>query len=113
MRFRFKLFFTVITISCLCPIFTVAKNIGDKSFMISGGKLGDVPFPHDKHERIITDCDYCHNLYPQVRGSIKKYIDDGKFNKREVMDRCTKCHRDKFNAGLKTGPTRCKGCHIK
>jgi hypothetical protein len=29
------------------------------------------------------------------------------------MNQCQKCHREKINAGVKSGPVTCKSCHIK
>jgi hypothetical protein len=39
---------------------------------------------------------------------------EGTLKKKYVMNKlCTKCHKEKKNAGQKSGPTTCTKCHIK
>ena len=85
----------------------VAQNKGAADMMLQGGKLGDVPFPHHLHQSVLEDCKLCHNLFPQISGSIEKLKAEGKLKKKEVMDRCQACHRQK------TGPIKCGECHKK
>lgn len=90
-----------------------AQNKGAKQIIINGGTTGNVTFKHQLHQDSLGDCKLCHNLIPQTPGIIKKLKDEGKLEKKKVMNQCQKCHREKTNAGLKTGPVTCKGCHVK
>lgn len=90
------------------------ENKGAANMTLEGGKRGDVPFPHHKHQEMLKDCQICHVLFPQKAGSIEALKAEGKLKKKQVMNKqCTKCHRTKRKAGEKTGPVACKTCHIK
>lgn len=70
-------------------------------------KMGAVTFDHAKHQGL-TDCaachhtgDYakcksCHDAKPEVAKSKKVY-----------HKQCKDCHKKQ------SGPTKCKGCHVK
>jgi len=90
-----------------------AQNKGAEDIILPGGKTGNVPVKHHLHQNILGDCNLCHNLFPQNAGIIQKLKDEGKLEKKKVMNQCQKCHREKTNAGLKTGPVTCKSCHSK
>lgn len=93
---------------------TVAEqNRGAKDIVIPSTK-GDVPFPHHTHQTVLgmDQCNLCHDLFPQTPGSIAELKAQGKLEKKQVMNKkCIKCHNEKKNAGLKTGPTSCSACH--
>jgi hypothetical protein len=90
------------------------QNKGAESIEIDGGTRGKVPFPHRQHQERIVDCKICHFVFPQKPGSIEELKAQGTLKKKHVMNKlCTKCHREKKKAGLETGPTTCKKCHIK
>ncbi len=66
---------------------------------------------HRLHQEALEDCNLCHNLFPQVGGSIKKLKAEGKLEKQQVMKQCRRCHKNRATHGEKTGPIRCDGCH--
>jgi cytochrome c-type protein NrfB len=86
---------------------TVGQNKGAADMMLQGGKPGDVPFAHHLHQSNLGNCDLCHNLFPQAKGSIDKLKAEGKLKKKEVMDQCRDCHKEK------QGPIKCSECHKK
>jgi len=91
-----------------------AVDKGAANIELEGGKRGKVPFPHRQHQGKLDDCQICHAVFPQKAGSITALKSEGKLKKKYVMNKlCTKCHKQKKKAGLKSGPTTCKQCHIK
>ena len=90
------------------------ENKGAAEMVLAGGKRGDVPFPHLKHQEKLIDCGTCHAVFPQEKGAIEALKAEGKLKPKQVMNKqCTKCHKEKKRAGEKAGPTTCKSCHIK
>jgi hypothetical protein len=88
------------------------KNTG--KMMLHAGGSGEVPFDHSQHKTALKDCDLCHQLFPQEVGSIQETIKAGKLKPKQAMNTlCIACHREKANAGVKTGPVTCTRCHIK
>lgn len=85
----------------------IAQNKGAADMVIKGGNLGDVPFPHHQHQSILGDCGVCHSLFPQATGGIEELKAQEKLRKKEVMDQCQACHKQK------AGPTKCTECHKK
>jgi hypothetical protein len=108
-----------LTIIAIILIFTIPclsaseQNQGSENMVIEGGRLGKVPFPHHIHQNTLNNCNYCHNLFPKTLNSIEKLIDEGKLKKKEVMNNCRECHKQKAENNEKAGPTNCKGCHKK
>ena len=91
-----------------------AQNKGAAEIKLPGGKRGPVPFPHHRHQDTLKDCQICHSLFPQKAGIIEELKAAGTLKKKQVMNKqCTKCHKEKKKAGIKTGPTTCAKCHIK
>ncbi|MDF1592686.1 MAG: cytochrome c3 family protein [Desulfobacterales bacterium] len=88
------------------------KN-GAKEMVLFGGSLGDVPFPHHRHQAAFKDCNNCHNLFPQTVGAIQELNRQDKLKKKEVMNQCTKCHKELASTDKKGGPVKCKECHQK
>lgn len=80
---------------------------------LEGGALGDVPFPHQQHQKVLGGCDDCHRLFPKEKGVIQKYIAENKLKKKEAMDHCVDCHKDRAGASKKSGPVKCNDCHKK
>ena len=98
----------------LAPLLVVAAQDGGvKEILLSGGKKGDVPFPHLIHQVVLKDCNKCHDLFPQIPGSLEKLKANKKLETKQVMKRCRNCHKAKKGAGEKTGPTGCTACHSK
>ncbi|MCU0821609.1 MAG: cytochrome c family protein [Spirochaetes bacterium] len=80
---------------------------------IKGGGLGDVSFPHEEHQKVLKDCDLCHKQIPKMKDAIQKQIADNKLKKKDVMNHCIECHKTNESKSVKTGPTKCTGCHKK
>ena len=98
----------------IAPLLVVAaQDRGAKEILLSGGKKGDVSFPHSIHQATPVNCDKCHNLFPQKAGSIEKLKANKKLETKQVMRQCRNCHKAKKKTGEKTGPTGCKACHCK
>lgn len=87
---------------------------GPQMLSLEGGRTGNVPFPHHRHQAVLNDCNVCHDLFPQERGAIEALKAKGELKKKHVMSKhCIKCHRKMKKSGDKTGPTSCRTCHIK
>lgn len=86
---------------------------GPEEITLDGGRKGDVQFPHRKHQNTLGDCNICHDIFPQKLGVIKELKNDGKLQKKQVMNHCRSCHRRLAKQGKKAGPTSCKRCHSK
>lgn len=96
----------------LSPV--TAQDKGQKDHTLFGGKSGDVPFPHHLHQDALDDCNACHSSFPQEQGALASLKKAGTLKKKQVMNKtCLKCHRSMKKAKAKTGPTSCKGCHVK
>jgi hypothetical protein len=89
-------------------------NAGAPVIVLNGGTTGNVTFPHLRHQQKLVDCNICHSVFPQERGAIEALQAQGKLAKKQVMNTlCTKCHKEKQQAGEKAGPTTCTTCHVK
>jgi len=64
-------------------------------------KVGDVSFPHAKHQDLLKSCTPCHES--SKGGKIDKLA-----KKDEAHKLCKGCHETK-----KKGPTKCGECHKK
>jgi hypothetical protein len=97
---------------CFLAVGTYATvNRGVDQIVIQGGKAGNTPFPHHRHQDTLKDCNLCHNLFPQEAGAIDQLKQEGKLRNKQVMKQCQKCHRKMARDGQKSGPTSCKKCH--
>ena len=90
----------------------VEKN-GPEQITLDGGQQGVVGFPHLQHQTTLGDCNICHNIFPQKLGVIKDLKNQGKLAKKQVMNHCRGCHRNRVKQGQKAGPTSCQKCHSK
>ena len=89
-------------------------NAGAPEIVLNGGTSGNVTFPHLRHQQKLVDCNICHSVYPQKPGAIEALQAQGKLAKKEIMNtQCTKCHKERKQAGEKAGPTTCTTCHVK
>ncbi len=89
-------------------------NRGAAEIILEGGTSGKVAFPHQRHQEKLTDCNICHAAFPQKTGIIEELKTQGKLAKKQIMnEQCTKCHKEKKQAGEKAGPTTCTTCHVK
>ena len=83
-------------------------------------KKPPVNYNHEKHMASAPDCKSCHHTW-DGEGAVKKCSEchkakkDGKKldSKNAAHKTCRGCHRGMKKAEKKTGPTPCKGCHIK
>ena len=90
------------------------ENKGAPEINLDGGDRGIVHFPHHKHQNALKDCQVCHDLFPQEKGSIARLKEEGKLVKKQIMNKhCIKCHKARKKEGAKSGPTTCSKCHIK
>lgn len=110
---------TALFLTIMLAMFLVAsaavsdQNKGAATIVIRGGSNGNVSFPHQEHQNALGNCNLCHSLFPQNSGSIEKLKTEGRLKKKEVMEKCRTCHRQKADKGEEAGPTSCKGCHQK
>ena len=88
---------------------------GAEEIVLHGGKLGEIPFPHRRHQ--VADppnCQTCHTLFPQVKESIAASKEEGTLTSKQVMTGlCIKCHKETAEAGKPSGPQACTVCHVK
>ena len=75
------------------------------------GKYGAVAFPHWDHQDSLGDCNACHTMFPQETGSIDRLKADKALKKKQVMNNCRSCHRQRVKAGDPSGPVKCFDCH--
>ena len=61
---------------------------GSAEITLDGGRKGTVDFPHQKHQNTLGDCKICHDIFPQKLGVIKALKDEGKLEKKQVMNNC-------------------------
>ena len=95
-------------------VFAQTQNTGAAEIVLDGGTSGNVTFPHQRHQAKLVDCTICHSAYPQKAGAIEALKAQGKLAKKQIMnEQCTKCHKEKKQAGEKAGPTTCTTCHVK
>ncbi|MCJ7686209.1 MAG: cytochrome c family protein [Desulfobacteraceae bacterium] len=109
-----KLFLTIMSGMFLVTSIAISdQNKGAATIVLQGGSSGNVSFPHHRHQNALDDCNLCHGMFPQNPGSIERLKVEGKLKKKEVMEKCRTCHREKADKGERAGPTRCRGCHQK
>jgi hypothetical protein len=98
----------------LLPLDLGAQNMGAQEIKLAGGSRGEVPFPHLNHQNKLVDCNICHSIFPQTKGSIAKLKAEGKLKSKQVMNtHCIKCHKAEKRAGNASGPTTCAKCHVR
>ena len=104
----------IVGLMVIAAVCQAVENKGAKDITLVGGKSGNVPFTHHRHQEVIADCKTCHSIFPQKAGVIEALKAEGKLKKKQVMNKlCTKCHKQKKRAGENGGPITCKTCHIK
>jgi hypothetical protein len=97
-----------------CLAAETPQNKGAAEIVLEGGTSGPVAFPHQRHQENLADCSVCHSAFPQKAGAIEELKAQGKLAKKQVMnEQCTKCHKEKKQAGEKAGPISCTTCHVK
>lgn len=116
---KIKLALVVVLAIVMVAVVSVAQDAqktegskGAANLIITVKEKGDVKIPHAKHQETLKECAVCHNVFPQKAGSINELKAAGKLNKKQVMNtQCIKCHNEKKNAGVKSGPVTCSTCH--
>ena len=103
----------IIVVLFAAAICIAEQNRGSAKITIDGGGFRNVIFPHHAHQKVIEECNTCHSLFPQSPHAIADLKTSGKLEKKQVMNKCRKCHREMEKAGEKTGPIKCSGCHGK
>ena len=105
----------LMTLFTVFGVFAYAnQNKGAKEITMFGGKRGEVPFTHAKHQERLGDCNVCHSLFPQSTGAVEALKKKGDLKKKHVMNKlCVKCHRTEQKAGKPYGPVACSKCHVK
>lgn len=111
---KYAILFLVL-LALVLVVANVAAEVkkGANEMVLYGGSLGNVPFPHHRHQAALTDCLSCHHLFPQTAGAIQDLNRQDKLKKKEVMNQCTRCHKELAAAAQKSGPVKCKDCHQK
>jgi hypothetical protein len=105
-----------ITGHCVFSSMVLAQtpNTGAAEIVLDGGTSGNVKFPHQRHQQKLGDCMVCHSAFPQKAGAIEDLKTQGILAKKQIMnEQCTKCHKEKKQAGEQAGPTTCTMCHVK
>ncbi len=110
---KIKSIAVLIMLSIPFVVAAAAENRGAGNIVLEVGRLGNVAFPHQKHQDTLGDCNLCHNLFPKAAGSIERLKNKGKLKKKATMYQCLDCHKNKVDKREKSGPTSCKGCHKK
>lgn len=108
--------FSVVILGCiflLSGVGVAGDDKGAESIALQGGKMGMVTFPHGRHQGVFVNCKPCHDLFPKEPQIIEKMKEEGKLQKKAVMNMCKNCHKDLAEKDQKRGPTSCKGCHTK
>lgn len=80
-------------------IFSTGAALAGDTIVLKAANVGDVTFPHVKHQELLKDCKICHTAGP---GKIEG------FGKDAAHKLCKGCHETK-----KAGPTKCGECHKK
>jgi cytochrome c-type protein NrfB len=90
------------------------QNKGAEKIQITAGSMAPVMLPHHLHQKVLKDCNLCHDLFPQTLGSINDLKSQQKLKKQQVMNtKCIQCHKAKKEAGEESGPVDCKQCHVR
>lgn len=97
---------------CFFVLFAYASEKGSAEIVLNGGKIGNVPFPHQKHQQVLNEeCSVCHSMFAQEKQVIDQMKKDGRLEKKKVMNHCMGCHRTLAKESKPAGPVKCKGCH--
>ncbi len=102
----------IISIFFVFTVYVQSAQKGAVDIIIKGGKTGNIPFPHARHQKNLNDdCQICHKLFPQKKGIIDKQKEKHILEKKVVMNNCLACHKEMASQGKQTGPVKCNGCH--
>ena len=94
------------------PSTVAQENRGPDTVILQTATKGEVHVPHKTHQVVLqSDCRACHGLFDPAPGSVARQIAAGRLKKKQVMNQCIACHRQKMGEGLKSGPVGCSACH--
>lgn len=108
-----KRVWAALAVVVFCASLVFAGVGSEKMVLKVEGKYGDVALPHWEHQENLTDCNACHGLFPQEKGSIDRLKASSSLKKKAVMNNCRACHKGLAKAGKASGPVRCFECHAK
>ena len=110
-----KLILILALIAVLIPVSVVIGSEEEpaESMVLQGGGMGNVSFPHGRHQNIDVDCRPCHEMFAKKAQSIDTLKGDGTLKKKDVMNMCKDCHKELTTKGQKAGPVKCNECHKK
>jgi len=113
MKSKIVVLSVILVLLCGSVIVAGIEKKGPEQITIDGGQRGVIGFPHRQHQTALGDCNICHDIFPQKLGVIKDLKDQGRLEKKRVMNHCIGCHRHRVKQGQKAGPTSCLKCHKK
>ena len=92
-----------------------ARDRGAETVVFEKGRMPAVTFDHHMHQdRLDSECNACHDLFPMKTGIISEMITQEKLKQQQVMNsKCVKCHKDRKKEGLMAGPTKSTECHVR
>ena len=90
-----------------------AENQGAATIVLRSEDFDSVHLSHILHEIKLGDCQLCHKLYAKETDAIEKSVRAGVLKRKQVMDQCEECHAETAIDGKKSGPTSCRGCHMR
>ena len=110
-----KLVFILAIMAALIPVSVVIGSEQEpaESMVLQGGGLGNITFPHGRHQAIDIDCRPCHEMFAKKSQVIDTMKGDGSLKNKDVMNMCKNCHEELSAKGQKAGPVECNGCHKK
>jgi cytochrome c-type protein NrfB len=90
------------------------QNMGAENIRIPAGAMAPVMLPHHFHQKVLKDCNLCHDLFPKTSGIINDLKNQQKLQKKQVMTtKCIQCHQSRKDAGESAGPVECNRCHVR
>lgn len=94
---------------CLLTLLPLSSLAATPVSVVLKSKLGDVTFPHQRHERIASNCETCHHMGVEAGGCSACHLSNPEAPKpKDAYHRlCKGCHAEK------RGPSGCKDCHKK
>ena len=114
MRAKAVLIGVLCIVLCVSAMSVATENKGAKDITLTDISRGPVDFPHFRHQEALMDCNLCHKDFPQKAGVIAELKKKGDLKPKQIMNKqCIACHKEKRNAGIKTGPVSCSQCHAK
>jgi hypothetical protein len=100
-----RLLYGTLVVMLLAGGAMATANKGAEQISLDGGSRGNISFPHHLHQNALNNCQVCHTLFPQEKGSIDRLKQQGKLQNKQVMNTlCIQCHKARKKMGK---------CHVK